>query len=147
MEFLADGALLGSVTSAPYQLGWNTLGTTNGSHVPTAKAYDAAGHVSTSEVTVSVTNDLPPTGAFTSPASGAVISGTVNLAVSAQDDHGVDRVNFYLGSQYITWDGKAPYSINFNTLNFINGDYTLSARIYDTAGNMTVTSIPVHVQN
>jgi hypothetical protein len=33
------------------------------------------------------------------------------------------------------------------TLNFINGDYTLSARIYDTAGHMTVTSVPVHIQN
>ncbi|WP_224365613.1 Ig-like domain-containing protein [Hyalangium versicolor] len=147
VEFLSDGVLLGSVASAPYQLSWNTLGVPNGSHVITAKAYDAAGHSSQSQVSVSVSNDLPPTGVFTSPASGAVLSGTVALTVSAQDDVGMDQVNFYLGSQYITWDGKAPYSINFNTLNFINGDYTLIARIYDTAGHMTETSIPVRIQN
>ncbi|WP_224240236.1 Ig-like domain-containing protein [Hyalangium gracile] len=147
VEFLADGVLLGAVSSAPYELGWNTLGAANGSHVLTVRAYDAAGHMSQSQVTVSVHNDPLPTGAFTSPASGAVLSGTVNLAVNAQDDNGVDRVTFYLGSHYIIWDGVAPYSINFNTLNFINGDYTLSARIYDTAGQMTVTSIPVRIQN
>lgn len=147
VEFLADGVLLGTVSSAPYQLGWDALSVANGSHVITVRAYDSAGHMSESQVTVSVDNDMPPTGAFTSPASGAVLSGTVNLTVSAQDDRGVDQVNFYLGSQYITWDGTAPYAINFNTLNFINGDYTLSARIFDNAGHMTVTSIPVHIQN
>lgn len=148
VEFLADGALLGSIASAPYQLGWDTLGIANGSHVLTARAFDAAGHASESLATVSVDNDQPPTGAFTAPAASAILSGTVNLAVNAQDDRGVDRVNFYLGSQYISWDGKAPYAINFNTLNFINGDYVLTARIFDTAGQMTVTSsVPVHIQN
>jgi beta-glucanase (GH16 family) len=120
----------------------------NGSHILTARAHDAAGHISESQVSVSVDNDLPPTGSITSPASGAVLSGTIPIAVDAQDDRGVDRVTFYLGNQYITWDGKAPYSINFNTLNFINGDYVLTARIYDTAGNMTITNaVPVHIQN
>jgi Bacterial Ig domain len=148
VEFLADGTLVGSDESAPYALDWNTIGIANGSHLLTAKAYDAAGHVSQAQVMVTVHNDLPPTGSITAPGSGAVLSGTANLSVNALDDLGVDRVTFYIGTHYITWDGTPPYSINFNTLNYINGNYTLTARIFDTAGKMTVTTeVPVTIQN
>jgi hypothetical protein len=148
VEFLKDGALVGFDESQPYALSWNTLGTANGSHLLTARAYDAAGHISESHVMVTVHNAQPPTGSITAPGSGAVLSGTINIAVAALDDLGVDRVTFYIGTQYITWDGSAPYAINFNTLNFINGNYTLTARIIDTAGNVTVTAgVPVTIQN
>jgi hypothetical protein len=148
VEFLADGTLVGSDASAPYALDWNTIGIANGSHLLTAKAYDVAGRVSEAQVMVTVYNDLPPTGSITAPGSGAVVSGTVNISVNALDDLGVDRVTFYIGTHYITWDGTPPYSINFNTLNYINGNYTLTARVFDTAGNMTVTAqVPVTIQN
>ena len=47
--------VLGLDTSSPYSYSWNLLGATKGNHTLTAKAYDAAGNVTTSTaITVKV---------------------------------------------------------------------------------------------
>ena len=69
VQFKVDGALIGGEDiDAPYQALWNTVGASNGSHVLSAVARDAAGHESTTSVSVVVGNDTaPPTVALTSP--------------------------------------------------------------------------------
>ncbi|MEI7478521.1 MAG: Ig-like domain-containing protein [bacterium] len=42
MEFYSGTTLLGTATSAPYNLIWDTTSVVNGSYRLTAKAYDAA---------------------------------------------------------------------------------------------------------
>ncbi|QSQ22669.1 S8 family serine peptidase [Pyxidicoccus parkwayensis] len=54
VEFYAGTSLLGTATSAPYSLSWNTTTVANGTYSLTTKAYDAANNVGTS-ATVSVT--------------------------------------------------------------------------------------------
>ncbi len=54
VDFYLDGVHLGADGSAPYSLNWNTVSVASGTHNLTAKAYDAAGHVTTSNP-VSVT--------------------------------------------------------------------------------------------
>lgn len=57
VEFYLDGTPLGVGTTAPFALDWSTTSATEGSHVLTAKAYDAAGNVSSSSpVRVTVAN-------------------------------------------------------------------------------------------
>lgn len=56
VEFLLDGALLGSDASAPYSVVWNSATATNGAHALAARAVDLAGNTGTSaavNVTVS----------------------------------------------------------------------------------------------
>lgn len=56
VEFLLDGALLGSDATAPYGLAWDSSGTSDGAHVLLARAVDLAGNTGTSapvNVTVS----------------------------------------------------------------------------------------------
>jgi len=49
VELYVDSTLIGTSTIAPYSFNWNTTALTNGStYTLTAKAYDAAGHVTTS---------------------------------------------------------------------------------------------------
>jgi hypothetical protein len=75
VQFKVDGVNLGTEdTTAPYSVSWNTATTTNGNHVLTAVARDAAGKVTTSAprtVTVSNSGTPPPTGSqavvWTSP--------------------------------------------------------------------------------
>lgn len=64
VQFKLDGVALGAaVTSAPYQISWNTAGAANGSHTLTAVAYDGAGNMGTSAgVPVTVSNAAPPPG-------------------------------------------------------------------------------------
>jgi len=83
VQFKLDGANLGAEDkSAPYSVSWNTTSASNGSHTLTAVATDILGMQRTSQpVTVTVSNDSPPTITSFTPASGPVgtsvtISGT-----------------------------------------------------------------------
>src|SRR5207253_1674688 len=67
VQFKLDGANLGAeVTAAPYSVSWNTTSASNGAHILTAVARDAAGNTATSAaVSVTVSNSAsdttPPT--------------------------------------------------------------------------------------
>ncbi|RKG96235.1 serine protease [Corallococcus sp. CA053C] len=54
VEFYAGTSLLGTATTAPYSIAWNTTAVANGTYALTTKAYDAANNIGTS-TTVSVT--------------------------------------------------------------------------------------------
>ncbi len=57
VEFYAGTTLIGTDTTAPYSLSWNTATVANGSYALTSKAYDAAGNTGTlAAVSVSVNN-------------------------------------------------------------------------------------------
>ena len=58
VQFFVDNNTtpLATDTSAPYSASWNTTTVTNGTHTLAAKAYDAAGNINTSTVTVTVAN-------------------------------------------------------------------------------------------
>lgn len=153
--FTVDGVTIGSEdTTAPYQTTWNTAAATNGSHLVRAVARDAAGNVATSAArTVTVANQLAdttaPTVALTSPASGAVVRGTVVVSADASDNVGVTSVQFTLnGVNLGTADTVAPYAINWNTTGAANGTHSLRAIAHDAAGNTTSSSVhPVTVSN
>ena len=62
VQFRRDGVDLGSDTSAPYSVNWDTGLTPNGPHTLTAVALDAAGNANTSTaVNVTVGEATPPT--------------------------------------------------------------------------------------
>jgi hypothetical protein len=53
--FYDGGAVIGTDTTAPYSVSWGLLTAAKGNHTLTAKAYDAAGNVTTSApITVKV---------------------------------------------------------------------------------------------
>jgi hypothetical protein len=57
VEFYAGGSLIGTDTTSPYSVSWNTAGVANGGYSLTTKAYDAAGNVGTSSaVSITVSN-------------------------------------------------------------------------------------------
>lgn len=152
VQFLLDGTIpIGAEdATAPYSVSWNTTTISNGNHIITAVARDAAGNVTTSDgITVMVNNDgQPPTVSITSPTAGDV-SGTINIDATAGDNIGVAGVQFKLdGTDLGTEDVTAPYSINWNTVMVTNGNHTLTAVARDAAGNTTTSAaIIVNVTN
>ncbi|HYH98868.1 Ig-like domain-containing protein, partial [Hyalangium sp.] len=146
VEFFQDGTLLGTATSSPYSVYWDTRTAANGSHVLSARVTDSSGNVATSqEVSVTIDNDFTaPTVSITSPASGATISGTLSIQVSATDDRGVSRVSFLVDGFMWGTSYSAPYSYNLNSKTFSNGPHTLTVKAYDAAGNVG-TSAPIAV--
>ena len=82
----------------------------------------------------------PPTVALTAPADGATVSGTVPVSANAADNVAVGRVEFYRGSTLIGSDGSSPYSVNWDASGVASGSYALTARAFDTSGNMTTSA-------
>lgn len=138
VEFYVDGALVSTVTSAPYLYSWNTSGLTAGAHTLAAKAYDRAGNLGESgSSTVTVVNDaLAPTVALSVPGSDATLHGSVAVNASANDNTGVARLELYANGTLIYAGNQAPISYSWNTALLANGSYTLTARAYDATGNV-----------
>src|SRR5262245_20412824 len=116
--FKLDGNVLGvEDTTAPYSVSWNTSAASDGTHVLTAVARDAAGYSTTSAaitVTVANTDTSPPAVALTAPTSGATVTGSITVSASASDNVGVVGVQFQVdGANLGAEDTTAPYSINW----------------------------------
>ena len=92
VRFFADGDLIGSDTTAPYSIDWDTTAEANGNVTLTAEADDAAGNTGASDaVTVAVANVAPVTlsqiqaSVFTPACSGCHSGPTSNSLPSGMD--------------------------------------------------------------
>ncbi len=149
VEFLLDGALLGSDSSAPYAISWNSANSVNGSHTLQARAVDLAGNVgSSAALTITVSggqsDTAPPTVDLVFPSAGAVLSGTVTLSADASDNFGVVGVEFLLNGTPI---GNAsvgitggPWTLAWNSSSVADGSYQIRARATDAAGNSSLSA-------
>lgn len=151
VQFKLDGSNLGSEdTSAVYSIVWNTTTATNGSHILSCVARDAAGNNGIcSDVPVTVNNapapdTTPPVVALTAPSAGSVVSGSaVLVSANATDNTGIVGVQFKLdGVNLGSEDTVAPYSVIWDSTASLNGAHTLTAVARDAAANST-TSAPV----
>jgi hypothetical protein len=61
VEFLVDGAQVGSDATAPYELTWNSATVSDGPHTVTARAVDGAGNTATSARSVTTSNGVTGT--------------------------------------------------------------------------------------
>jgi len=107
-------------------------------------AYDAAGNESDYSNIASILDLSPPAVAITSPTNGTGVSGTVAVAATANDNVGVTRVEFFVNGALQATDTAAPYLFSWDTSSLAPGSYTLSAKAYDAATNVT-TSADVNV--
>jgi Ca2+-binding RTX toxin-like protein len=80
--------------------------------------------------------DLPPTVGWVTPTQNkALASGAkTTLEVNANDDHGVSKVEFYVGQRLVCTDTAAPYQCAYQPIGADLGRNTLVAIAYDTAG-------------
>jgi MYXO-CTERM domain-containing protein len=146
IDLFIDDKLVTSTTDGTLAYAWNTRDdATHGGHTLRAVATDSLGSTSSSAVTVTVRN--PPTVVLTAPA--APISGTATLTATLQLFSGatLTKVELYVGTstEPIDTETVAPANFTWDTTTVVNGDYTLTAKGYDSAGNVT-TSAPVTVK-
>jgi hypothetical protein len=139
MEFYVDGQLNSDSYASPYTAPVDTRVLPNGGHTFTAKAYDPAGYVGSSSVSVNVNNAdvTPPQVNITSPISGATLSGTITLTAPASDNMGVTRVDFFVDTVLVgTATGASPFTTTVDTKTLSNSGHSVFARAYDAAGNI-----------
>jgi large repetitive protein len=118
---------------------WDTTALPNGGRTLWAKAYDAAGNVQEAWRSVIVDN-AAPTVAITAPAGGAKIFLSTTIQANASDDNAVTQVVFYYDNTVIGTDTSAPYSVSWSTMKVTKGQHTLTAKAYDSAGNVTTSA-------
>ena len=141
VEFYVDNVLKATDTASPYSTTLDSTTLANGSHSLVAKAYDAAGNVSTSgTVAFSVSNSTSDTTPPTVSVSESGTSGTVTLSATASDNVGVSKVEFYVDNVLKATDTASPYSSTLDSTTLPNGSHNLVAKAYDAAGNIGTSS-------
>jgi hypothetical protein len=141
VDFLVDGALIGSDTTAPYSFTYvpSAVGVLN-LQTRVVDSNNTTSSFSTG-VSVIVASSNPPTISLTAaPALLTVASGSVRvLTATAVADAGVDRIEFYFNGTLVATDSTAPYNYLF-TAPAQTGLHTLNARVYDTNGQAAISN-------
>ncbi|MEW6126769.1 MAG: S8 family serine peptidase [Acidobacteriota bacterium] len=88
-----------------------------------------------------------PSVSFSSPATGANISATINVQVAASDNVGVASVSFSVDGVQQGTASASPYSFTWDSTTVTNGAHTLSATASDVAGNSSTATVTVNVNN
>ncbi|MHA1779973.1 MAG: Ig-like domain-containing protein [Candidatus Thorarchaeota archaeon] len=114
-------------------------------------AYDIYGTTdsigsSTDPRSYTVADRIAPALSVSGPSTTEPVRGTVAFQITASDPgSGIDRVEFKVDGTTI--ESKAGGTFNWNTLDFENGNYTLTFTAYDKAGNTVTVSIEYQVHN
>jgi uncharacterized protein (TIGR03118 family) len=91
---------------------------------------------------------IAPTATITVPTAGAMVSGTVSVAATANDNVGVTSVMFFAGTTAIGTATATPYSISWDTTKVADGSVSITAQAKDAAGNVgTSAAVTVTVSN
>ncbi len=148
VEFYVDGNLLSTDSASPYSANWDVSSLVQGStHSLNAKAYDAAGNVTTStDINVTIADITTPTASITSPVNNASVSGSVNIAANASDNINVTKVEFYVDGNLVSTDTASPYAASWNTAGLTaNSAHTLLVKAYDAANNVGTSTVNVTI--
>jgi subtilisin family serine protease len=151
VELYLNGKAVATNASAPAAFSWDTVAYFNGSYSLQALAYDTVGNVGTSAlipITVQNADTVAPIATITAPANGSTVSNVVSVKISATDNVGVAKVEWYLDGVLTGTSASSAPVFSWATTNTANGSHTLQAKAYDAAGN-TGTSGPatLTVQN
>ncbi|MFA6440626.1 MAG: Ig-like domain-containing protein, partial [Bacteriovoracaceae bacterium] len=100
-------------------------------------------------VTISGSNsdNIDPVISITAPLNNATVTGDVSIMVSASDNIGIEKVEFYINNVNEGIDYYSPYMYQWDATGKSNGIYYLKAIAYDAAGNTASAIISVIVTN
>ncbi len=135
VEFLADSAVIATITTTPWESTFDASSLTDGTHVLTARALDAAGNSTISDpvsIVVGTLDAAAPVVTVRSPIADANTGLMVDVSVNATDDVGVSEVKLELDGAIVATLGSTPWS---RRLELAPGVHSLVAIGTDAAGN------------
>jgi len=138
-----------TTTGTTAAFSWSSTTVANGPHTLGLTVTDSASGSATATRSITVQNGSAVTAAFTSPAAGATVSGTVTVGMSAGG--GTPGYTYRLtvdGTQIFTTTITATStSTSWNTSAVANGSHTLGLTVTDSAGASATASRTVTVNN
>jgi len=148
VSFYVDNVSIGSKTTAPYSVSWNTLGAASGNHVIKVTAQDAAGNISNASIQIGIsaasTGDIAaPSVTINTPTSASSfnVGDNISVDVSASDNTGVAYVKLMVDGVATGIAYTAPYTFNVSTTNMSSSTHTITATAYDGYNNSASASV------
>jgi len=146
VEFYDNSTLISTDTTAPYAVTWNSTAVPNGSHVISARAYDAAGNVSSDSSTVTAKNG--DTQAPTSPTNikaTATAYNSVSVSWTASTDN-IGVTNYKIVRDTVPVATVGAVTTYADTSLSANTSYAYQVIALDGAGNASAASAKVTVK-
>ena len=154
VEFYINSQIVYTDSIAPdYNYLWNTDSLPDDeNYVISIIAYDEVGNEGPSTaITVHLDNydNINPSGLIMYPYAGQIISGQQTISVLAEDNLGIDSVDFFINSVLVYSDFEEPYEYDWNTeFEFEDANHIIGSIVTDLAGNQfEIPSISVFVNN
>ena len=154
VEFYINSQIAFIDSIAPdYNYLWNTDSLPDDeNYVISIIAYDEVGNEGPSTaITVHLDNydNINPSGLIMYPYAGQIISGQQTISVLAEDNFGIDSVDFFINSVLMYSDFEEPYEYDWNTeFEFEDANHIIGSIVTDLAGNQfEIPSISVFVNN
>ncbi len=132
-----DGTALQERTAAPWSWPLDTATLATGAHQLVARARDAAGNSTDSAPVrffVGAGVDAPPSVALTGLSDGSMLTGKLELLVTAADDVAVMRLELLVDGAVAQMASVAPWRPELDPDALTEGAHTVRARAFDTAG-------------
>ena len=152
VDFSIDGTSVYVDMNEPFEYSWDTAEETEDEdHVISITLEDPSGNLAVlNPITVTVdnqsdTDDTPPVVTITYPTAGQQVNGTVTVSVTAEDDQGIDYVEFFIDGESAFPALFSPYEYNWGTETAEDDQYhIIGVTAYDITGN-TAAATPVAV--
>ena len=135
---------IGTVSSAPFTLGWSTTTAADGRYALRAVATDASGNHGMSPVVTIRVDNTAPAGSLTAPTArpDGRRARRRSRRARATAGSGISSVRFEWRAAGGTWAEvatvtSAPYSTTWDPTGQLSGAYELRAIVTDAAGNAT----------
>ena len=93
------------------------------------------------------TDNANPSMTVTGIDNNTSVNGQVSINVSATDNVGILKVEFYVNNQLVSTITSVPYVYNWDTTTIIDGIYPLKIKVYDTSLNTSEQIFLVSVDN
>jgi hypothetical protein len=148
--FSLDGGVtwvpIGTDTSGPpFSVMFDTTTVPDGPILIRAVATDNLGRTAT-DINAYVVDNTPPVVAITSPANGAVVSGTITVTGTATDNIALAFVQWLVDGTVVATQTAPPFQLVLDTTQLTPGPHTITLRACDNCPNCASTSITIFVR-
>ncbi|MGD8507208.1 MAG: Ig-like domain repeat protein, partial [Candidatus Bathyarchaeota archaeon] len=144
--FIGDELSKTWTTAGEYSNAWTTLKYSDGVYQIRLVVSDKSGNSVEKIITATVDNTLP-IAVITTPTGEAFLRGTTDISVTGEDSNFEEMHLKIDGVTVESWIDAGSQTYSWNTMTYLDGDYTLELAVFDKAGNSKGSSMTITLDN
>ncbi len=148
VSLYVNGILVGTDSSAPYSLIWDSTTFADGASTLKLEAVDLTGNKAIASLSLNVKNSIVvdnsnPTVTITNPLNGSKVSGSISVKVNAKDDVAIAKIDLLIDGKLLASSSTSSLTYSWNTRKVSAGNHSVQAVATDTSGKISTVSITV----